>query len=121
MNDGDVYRSGSGLAEVALQVAVGLAIAIGLERIRARTGSIVHNLAAFLIAALAALGIVLGLGIAENPLLTGDDVGSLIINLILLGYGLNAVHSIFSFATVSLFGLQSPFLRSLIAATNASV
>jgi uncharacterized membrane protein len=91
MNDGDVYRPGSGLAELALQVAVGLAIAIGLERIRARTGSIVHNLAALLIAALAALGIVLGLGIAENPLLTGDDVGGLIINLILLGYGLNAV------------------------------
>ena len=91
MNDGDVYRPGSGLAELALQVAVGLAIAIGLERIRARTGSIVHNLAALLIAALVAIGIVFGLGIAENPLLTGDDVGGLIINLILLGYGLNAV------------------------------
>ena len=40
MNDGDVYRPGSGLTELALQVAVGLAIAIGLERIRARTGSV---------------------------------------------------------------------------------
>ena len=91
MNDGDVYRPGSGLTELALQVAVGLAIAIGLERIRARTGSVIHNFGALLIAALAALGIVFGLWTAENPLLTGDDVGGLLINPILLGYGLNAV------------------------------
>ena len=91
VNDGDVYRPGSGLTELALQVAVGLAIAIGLERIRARTGSVIHNFGALLIAALAALGIVFGLWTAENPLLTGDDVGGLLINPILLGYGLNAV------------------------------
>ena len=33
----------------------------------------------------------LGLGIAENPLFTGDPVGGPFINLILLGYGIPAV------------------------------
>ena len=34
MNGGDVYARHSGLAEIALQVAAGLAIAIGLEWLR---------------------------------------------------------------------------------------
>ena len=43
VNDGDVYRQSAGLTEVALQVCVALAMAIGLERLRIRTGSVVHN------------------------------------------------------------------------------
>ena len=91
MNDGDVYAAGSSLAELALQVALALALTIGLERVRGRTRSIVHDIGALAIGALAALGIVLGLWIVENPLVTGADVGGLIVNQILLGYGLNAV------------------------------
>ncbi len=37
VNGGDIYRQSGGLNETALQVCVGLAIAIGLERVRART------------------------------------------------------------------------------------
>src|SRR5262249_38297245 len=40
INDGDVYRRTSGLAEVALQVSIGLAMTIGLERLRQPTDSI---------------------------------------------------------------------------------
>ena len=43
VNSGDVYRQSAGLTEVALQVCVALAMAIGLERLRIRTGSIVHT------------------------------------------------------------------------------
>ncbi len=39
----------AGLTEVALQVCVALAMAIGLERLRIRTGSIVHNVGAILL------------------------------------------------------------------------
>jgi uncharacterized membrane protein len=87
---GDVYRHGTGLAELALQVCVGLALAIGLERLRQRTGNIVHNVAALLIAAFTLLGIV-GLAVAENPVFTGEPVGGRFANLVLLGYGLPAI------------------------------
>src|SRR5262249_18165837 len=39
VNDGDVYATGSGLAEIGLQVCALLALAIGLERLRLRSGS----------------------------------------------------------------------------------
>ena len=51
VNNGDVYRSSAGLTEIALQVCVALAMAIGLERLRIRTGSIVHNVGAILLTA----------------------------------------------------------------------
>jgi uncharacterized membrane protein len=90
MNDGDVYARGTDLAELSLQVATGLALTIGLERIRARTGSVVHDVGALIIAGVTAIAVVLGLWIFVNPLVTSDDVGGSFFNLILLGYGLNA-------------------------------
>jgi uncharacterized membrane protein len=91
MNGGDVYRPGTDLAELSLQVAAGLALVIGLERIRGRTGSIVHDIGALVVAALVAIGVVLGLWIVDNPLISSAGVGGPFVNLILLGYGLNAV------------------------------
>src|SRR5262249_41635622 len=91
MNDGDVYRSTGGLGEVALQVSAALAMAIGLERVRAHTGSIVHDLGALALAALALVGIVFRLWGFANPPLTSQPVGGPFVNLILLGYGLPAV------------------------------
>jgi uncharacterized membrane protein len=91
VNRGDVYREASSLTELALQVSVGLAMTIGLERLQLRTHSVVHNVAALVIAALTLAAIVLGLGFLENPLVTGEPVGGRFINLILLGYGLPAV------------------------------
>jgi uncharacterized membrane protein len=91
---GDVYAPRSGLTELALQVSVGLAMAIGLERLRARTRSVVHNVGAIVIAGLAFAGIVFGLFIAANPILTSQWVGGRFFNLILLGYGVPAVLAI---------------------------
>jgi uncharacterized membrane protein len=91
MTGGDVYRRSSGLAEVALQVSVMLALAIGLERLRLRTHSLIHDIAARAAAALALIGIVLGLGLYRNPLVTGEAVGGPFLNLILLGYAMPAL------------------------------
>ena len=91
INDGDVYRGASGLAEVALQVSIGLAMTIGLERLRQRTNSVVHDIGALVIAALTLAAIVFGLALGENPLLTGEPVGGRYVNLILLGYALPAI------------------------------
>jgi uncharacterized membrane protein len=91
MNNGDIYRSSSSLAEIAMQVSVGLAMTIGLERLRLRTRSVVHGIGARIIGALTLAAIVLGLMLRFNPLLTGRPVGGTFFNLILLGYGIPAV------------------------------
>jgi uncharacterized membrane protein len=89
--DGDIFHEGSGLAEIALDISTALATTIGLERMRLRTGSIVHDWGARILGTLAFCGIVIGLGIRFNPMLTGDPVGGLLFNLIVLGYGIPAV------------------------------
>ena len=94
INAGDIYRPASGLTEIALQVSVGLAMAIGLERVRGRTNNIVHDVGAQIVAALTLAGIVLGLFLLRNPLLWPYPVGGRFFNLVLLGYGLPAVLAI---------------------------
>ncbi len=91
VNNGDVYRNSAGLTEVALQVCVTLALAIGLERLRIRSGSIVHNVGAILLTVFAGLATLFGLFALENPLFWSEDVGGSFINLLLLGYAGPAV------------------------------
>jgi uncharacterized membrane protein len=91
VNGGNVYISSAGLAEVALQVCVALAMAIGLERLRIRTGSIVHDVGASLLTAFAGAASVFGLLFLENPMIWSEDVGGVFFNLILLGYAMPAV------------------------------
>lgn len=91
VNGGDVYRDTAGLTEVALQVGTALAMAIGLERLRLRSGSIVHNVGAVLLTVFAGLAALFGLLGLENPMLWSENVGGSFINLLLLGYALPAV------------------------------
>ncbi len=79
------------LLEFALQVCITLAMAIGLERLRLRSHSIVHNVGAVVLTAIGGLISVFGLLIMENPLLWRIDVGGAVFNLLLLGYALPAV------------------------------
>jgi uncharacterized membrane protein len=94
MNDGDIYRARGGLAELALHVCAGLAMAIGLEHVRGRTRSVVHDYGALLLASLTFVAIVFGLWFGANPVLTGEPVGGPLVNLVLLGYGLPAALAI---------------------------
>jgi uncharacterized membrane protein len=91
MNNGNVFRQSTALAEVAMQVSVGLAMTIGLERLRLRTNSIVHDGGALLIFALTLAAIVFGLALALNPQFTGRPVGGAFFNLVMLGYGIPAI------------------------------
>lgn len=91
VNGGDVYRSSADLTEVALQVCAALAMAIGLERLGIRTGSIVHNIAAIVLTLFAGAASVIGLMVLETPILWPTDVGGVFFNLLLLGYALPAV------------------------------
>jgi len=88
---GDIYHRSAALTEYALQACAALAMAIGLERIRARTNSIVHDVAAQLIAGFALAVIVVGLAFDENPFLVNQQVGGYVFNIVLLGYALPAV------------------------------
>jgi len=91
VNGGDIYRINTGLTEVALQVCVALAMAIGLERLRVRTLSLVHNIGAVLLTAFAGLAAIFGLMLLETPILWPIDVGGSFLNGLLLGYALPAV------------------------------
>ena len=88
---GDIYHRSAALTEYALQACGGLAMAIGLERIRGRTQSIVHDVAAQIIAGLSLAVIVIGLMFDENPFLVNHRVDGYFFNIILLGYALPAV------------------------------
>src|SRR5262249_20099348 len=91
INDGDVYASSAGLAELALDVCVLLALAIGLERLRLRSRSVVHDIGALVITGAAAVLIVFALLIGEMPMLTYPDIRGVFFHQILLGYALPAI------------------------------
>ncbi|HUN49886.1 MAG TPA: DUF2339 domain-containing protein, partial [Candidatus Sulfotelmatobacter sp.] len=82
---GDMYQNSAGLAEISLYVDVGLALTIGLEHVRRRTGSIVHNVGACIVAALTLIAIIADLIYVTDPDLASTPVGPAFVNLILLG------------------------------------
>ena len=114
VNGGDVYRPSAGLTEVALQVCVALAMAIGLERLRLRTNSIVHNYAAVLLALFAGAASLFGLMLLEMPLWSWINVGGVFLNLLLLGYALPAVLALLLSYAVA--GRRPPGYGNTIAA-----
>ena len=91
VNGGDVYRSIAGLTETALQVCAALAMAIGLERLRLRSGSIVHNVSAILLTLFAGVAALFGLLFWDNPVIWRIVIGGEFINELLLGYATPAI------------------------------
>lgn len=91
---GNIYAQTTTLAEIALQVCAGLATAIGLERLRVRTGSVIHDIGALVVAGGTLALIAGGLLLAHNPVFTREPVGGAFFNLVLLGYGIPAVLAI---------------------------
>jgi uncharacterized membrane protein len=91
---GDIYKPVNEITEAAIDVNAGLALTIGLERVRERTGSIVHNVGALIVAALTLAVIVFNLASVLSPRFMLEPVGGAFFNMILLGYGLPAVLAI---------------------------
>jgi uncharacterized membrane protein len=114
VNGGDVYRVNTSLAEFALQVCVALAMAIGLERLRIRTGSIVHNVGAVLLTVYAAVVTVFGLMLLENPMIWPINVGGVFVNLLLLAYALPAALALLLSYAVA--GRRRPAYANIVAA-----
>ncbi len=113
-NGGNVYRYFADLTEIALEVCVALAMAIGLERLRLRTRSIVHNVAAVLLTAFAALASVFGLLTLELPIITFIAIDGVFINQLLLDYALPAVLALVLSRVVA--GRRPPAYANCIAA-----
>ena len=90
MNDGDIYRPQAGLGELGLQVSTGLAMMIGLERLHERSHSVIHDWTSRIFGLMAFVSIVFGLLIRENPMMTGEPVGGIVLNYLLLGYAIPA-------------------------------
>jgi uncharacterized membrane protein len=114
---GDIYRHTNGVVEAMLYVNVGLAMTIGLERVRGRTRSVVHNAAALLMAAMTLFAILSDLALASVPYLHSIPVGGAFFNLVLLGYGLPAVLAI----TLALIARTTRPISYRVAATIAAV
>jgi uncharacterized membrane protein len=91
INGGNVYSDTASLTEVALQVCVALAMATGLERLRLRSHSIVHNIGAILLTVFAGLASVFGLLLIENPLIWWSHLSGEFINALILGYAAPAI------------------------------
>ncbi|SHN66632.1 DUF2339 domain-containing protein [Bradyrhizobium erythrophlei] len=91
MNGGNVYRDTAGLTETALQVCAALAMAIGLERLRLRSGSIVHNVSAILLTLFAGAATLFGLFFLDNPAIWHIEINGEFINELLLGYAAPAI------------------------------
>jgi uncharacterized membrane protein len=111
--NGDISGATS-FVEIALEVCTALAMAIGLERLRLRTGSIIHNAAAKLLTAFAGLASVFGLMLLETPIFWPTDVGGVFFNLLLLGYAMPAVLALLLSYTVE--GRRRPAYANTIAA-----
>ena len=88
---GDVYAPSADLSELGLQASVGLAITIGLERLRLSSHSAVHDIGARIVGGLTLAVIVFGLCLVANPFLESTETGGPFFNLILLGYGIPAL------------------------------
>jgi uncharacterized membrane protein len=114
MTGGDMYRANTSLTEFALQVCVALAMAIGLERLRIRTGSVIHNVGAVLLTLYAGLVAVFGLMLLETPIFWPTNVGGVFVNVLLLAYALPAVLALLLSYAVA--GRRPPSYGNTIAA-----
>jgi len=94
VSGGNIYRPAAEVVEIMLYVNAGLAAAIGLERVRGRTESIVHNAAALIVAGATLAAILFELLFSVGPRFADHPVGGPFFNLILLGYGLPALLAI---------------------------
>jgi uncharacterized membrane protein len=113
VNGGDMLAVPS-LAEAGLNVCVWLAMAIGLERLRVRSGSLVHNISAVVLTVLAGLGAVGALLVLENPMLSYVEIGGSVINLLVLAYAFPAVLMLLLSCTVA--GRRSVIYANSLAA-----
>jgi uncharacterized membrane protein len=89
---GNIYAPMRGPTEIMLYTNVALAMTIALEYIRARSGSVVHNAAALIMAALTCAAVIANLIVGSSLQFNATPLpGGPFINEIMIGFGLPAV------------------------------
>jgi uncharacterized membrane protein len=114
VNGGDIYAAVPQLTEFALQACVTLAMAIGLERLRLRTHSVVHNVGAVVLTVIAGMIGIFGLLLFENPILVPVRIEGDVVNLLLLAYALPSV--LMLLLSYAVAGQRRPTYGNTIAA-----
>ena len=115
---GDMYRPMRGTVEIMLYTNVGLAMTIGLEHIRQRTGNIVHNGGAMIVAALTLMAVLADLVAGASLQFDSAPLpGGAFFNEIMLGFGLPAVLAI----TLALIARTTRPMSYRVAAAVAAV
>ncbi|MEJ1157809.1 DUF2339 domain-containing protein [Prosthecomicrobium sp. N25] len=91
VNAGDVFAPSTSVEEVGLVATVGFLMSAGLGRLAGRLNSVVYDTASMTLTAVGGVVAVVGLLLAQNPLVTGDSIGEgVFFNGLLLGYLLPA-------------------------------
>ena len=87
LNDGDIFALTSGHIELGLMALVSLGFSNALMRLDLGRRNVIFHWASIAFAALSAVLILIGLGLVENPLFSGDRViGPVIFSSLILGY-----------------------------------
>lgn len=84
---GDLLAPQIGLVETGLDVAVAFVLSAGAQRVAGKTGSRVFDLAALALGTIGAVGGLLALLVARNPLFVGIHGASSVVGALVLGYG----------------------------------
>jgi uncharacterized membrane protein len=92
---GDIYAPMRGPTEIMLYANAALAMTIGLEHIRARSESVIHNAAALIMAGLTFAAVLADLIVGSSLQFIATPLpGGVFINEIMLGFGLPAILAI---------------------------
>jgi uncharacterized membrane protein len=92
LNGGDPYAKSSGLIEQGLFATTSLGFSLALTRLDTMRASPVFRFASLVFGVTSALVSIFGLGLIENPYLSGEAIeGGRFFNAILLSYGLPAI------------------------------
>ncbi|MGN6747425.1 MAG: DUF2339 domain-containing protein [Xanthobacteraceae bacterium] len=116
---GEIYQPLRSDLEIMLFANAGLAMTIGLEHVRVRTGNVIHNIGALIVGALTLLAVLANLITAFDLRFGATPVGGgAFFNFILLGYGLPAVLAI---VLAMIARATRPMPYRVVAATTSVV
>ena len=113
VHGGDLFAPTIGLVELGLDVTTAFLLSAGAQRVAGRLGSRVIELASIGLSLATCAVAVVGLIGVENPVITGRQVGHIVVGALLFGYGLPAIAAAVTARMARLAGRPWWFVASL--------